>query len=119
MDEISLAGLRFYGFHGCFKEEKEKGQDFRVDLKIRLSLEDAGKKDDLKSTVNYAKLVEAAKKVVEGESKNLIEAVAEDIAKAILSEFPAVEKVGVSVHKPNAPLNCEFEDVAVKIERTR
>ena len=119
MDEISLAGLRFYGFHGCFSEEREQGQDFRVDLKLRLSLEDAGKKDDLDKTVNYAKLVEVAKEVVEGEPKNLIEAVAEDMAKRILDKFPTVEQVGVCIHKPNAPLNCEFDDVAVNIERKR
>ena len=57
--------------------------------------------------------------IVTGPPMDLIEAVAHGIAKALLEGFPAVQSVGVTVHKPNAPLTQEFDDVAVSITRSR
>ena len=40
---------------------------------------------------------------MEGEPRQLIEAVAEEIAAAILTGFPSVEQVTVTVRKPEVP----------------
>ena len=50
---------------------------------------------------------------------NLIETLAESIADEILKDYPLVKKVQVKVHKPEAPINVEFKDVIVKIEKER
>jgi dihydroneopterin aldolase/2-amino-4-hydroxy-6-hydroxymethyldihydropteridine diphosphokinase len=49
----------------------------------------------------------------------LIETVAESIAKDVLKNFPLVEKIKVKIHKPQAPLGIEFDDVIVTIKRKR
>lgn len=119
MDEITLSGLEFFGFHGCFPAEKKHGQLFIVDIAMKISLIEAGKSDDLKDTIDYTKVVALARRIVEGESKNLIESLSESIAKEILKEFEKVEQVTVTVHKPHVPLGSVIRDVAVKVVRKR
>lgn len=119
MDEITLNGLEFFGFHGCLSSEKKHGQLFIVDVNMKICLLNAGKSDDLKDTIDYTKVVELVKNIVEGESKNLIESLAETIAREILNKFAKVERVTVCVHKPHVPLGSVIRDVAVKIMRER
>lgn len=119
MDKIELTGMEFIGYHGCLPEERLSGQPFIVDAVMYLSLQEAGKSDDLGKTVNYAEVFEKVREIVEGEPLNLIEAVAERIAAAVLSDFPLVENVEITLHKPEAPIKGLFKDAAVTVERSR
>ena len=119
MDKIMLTGMEFIGYHGCLPEERQTGQPFIVDAVMFLSLRKAGEEDELAETVNYAQVFEKVREIVEGEPLQLIEAVAERAAAAILQEFPPVEKVEITVHKPEAPIKGLFRDAAVSIERSR
>jgi dihydroneopterin aldolase len=57
---------------------------------------------------------------VEGEPRNLIEAVAEEIAAAILMGFRQVARVTVTVRKPEVPMKGSLLDAAgVRITRSR
>lgn len=116
-DKIILEGMEFYGYHGVNSEERTQGQRFVVDLELTADLARAGKSDDLSETVNYAAVFKVTKGIVEGEPRNLIEAVAESLASEILSRFP-VEAVRVRVRKPWAPIKgSHLEFVAVDILR--
>ena len=75
--------------------------------------------DDLNKTVNYADIAHLVVRHITGEPVNLIETVAESIADEILKDYQLVKKVLVKVHKPEAPINVEFKDVIVKIEKER
>ncbi len=119
MDRIVLTGMEFIGYHGCLPEERQTGQPFIVDTMMYLSLQEAGKSDDLGKTVNYAEVFAKVREIVEGEPCNLIETVAERIAAAILKDFELVERVEVTLHKPEAPIKGLFKDAAVTIERSR
>jgi dihydroneopterin aldolase len=116
-DSIKIEGITATGFHGVYTEERVKGQKFIVDVKLSLELK--GIKDDLTKTVNYADVAHLVVRHITGEPVNLIETLAEAIADEILKDFPLVEKVKVKVHKPEAPINLEFADVIVKVERQR
>ena len=116
-DSIKIKGITALGFHGVYTEERAKGQKFIVDVKLSLSLQ--GINDDLTKTVNYADIAHLVVRHITGEPVNLIETVAESIADEILKDYPLVEKVQVKVHKPEAPINVEFSDVVVKIEKER
>ena len=116
-DSIKIKGITAVGFHGVYTEERAKGQKFIVDVKLSLSLQ--GINDDLTKTVNYADIAHLVVRHITGEPVNLIETVAEGIADEILKDYPLVEKVQVKVHKPEAPINVEFSDVVVKIEKER
>ncbi|MCL6447900.1 MAG: dihydroneopterin aldolase [Armatimonadetes bacterium] len=118
MDKIVLKGMEFYGRHGVLPRERELGQRFIVDVEIFLDLTEAGRSDDLSRTIDYAKVFRLVEEIVTGPPRQLLEAVAEDIAAAVLERFPAAEAV-VRVKKPAAPLPGRFEYAAVEIKRAR
>lgn len=119
MDRIELSGMEFFGYHGCLPEEREKGQTFIVDAVLCLELAEAGRTDDLCRSVNYAEVFEYVRTIVEGEAKNLIEALAEEIAAQLLKKYAVLKRVEIAVHKPQAPIAGCFRDVCVRIERSR
>ncbi|MBP3977389.1 dihydroneopterin aldolase [Microbacterium sp. BLY] len=118
LDEIVLTGLTVFGRHGVYAHEREEGQEFTVDLRLRLSLEQASASDDVADTVHYGELAERVAAVVAGEPVNLIETLAERIA-AVALDDRRVQQVSVTVHKPHAPIPQNFADVAVTVHRTR
>lgn len=117
-DRIELRGLRVRGHHGVFDHERRHGQDFVLDIVLWTDLAPAGASDDLSDTVDYGALAEAAAAVVEGPPRSLIEAVAADVAAVVLDDA-RVARVEVVLHKPQAPIDHPFDDVAVRITRSR
>ena len=118
-DRIILEGMRFYGFHGVNPEERVLGQEYLVDLTVELDLGRAGRTDRLEDTISYTRIYRAVKDVMEGDSRNLLEAAAQAIADRVLSEFP-VESVGVRVMKPHPPIRGSvIESATVEIFRRR
>lgn len=103
LDQIALSGAVFYGYHGVNAAEKELGQRFVVDLTVWADLRRAGESDDLTNTINYSTLYKTVRGVVEGDSCDLLEAVATRIARAVLAAFP-VAAARVTFTKPNPPL---------------
>jgi len=118
VDEITLTGVRAFGHHGVYADEKRDGQEFVVDVTLRLPLHLAAVTDDVSDTVHYGELAERIVDIVEGEPADLLETVAQRIADDVLAD-PRVESVTVTVHKPAAPITVPFGDVAVTIRRGR
>jgi 7,8-dihydroneopterin aldolase/epimerase/oxygenase len=117
-DRIELKGIEVVARHGVLEHEKQEPQVFRIDLTLYLDLSNAGTSDDLADTVDYGKLAQVAHDLVQSESHDLIESVAQQIATAVLDE-PLVDRVRVTVHKPEAPIPLTFSDVAVTVDRSR
>ncbi|QGU08321.1 putative dihydroneopterin aldolase [Corynebacterium occultum] len=118
-DRIELKGLECFGYHGVFEAEKREGQPFIVDLACWLDFNQAAATDDLQLTVNYAELAALAHGIVTGPSRDLIETVATEIAESVMREFPQLHAVEVTLHKPQAPIPLQFQDVAVVARRSR
>jgi dihydroneopterin aldolase len=117
-DWIRLEGMVFYGLHGVDPAEKTLGQRFTVDVALQRNLRKPGRSDDLHDTVNYAHVYRIAKQVMEGPSKNLIEALAEEIARRIAESCNGVETIRVRVRKPEVPIKGSVLAAAtVEIER--
>jgi dihydroneopterin aldolase len=100
------------------EHEKSEAQPFLIDLTVFLDLSRAGASDDLDDTVDYGRLSQEAHDVVEGESHQLIETVAERVAATVLTHS-RVERVIVTIHRPEAPIPLVFSDVSVTIDRSR
>lgn len=115
-DRILLSGLRARGFHGVHPEEREQGQEFVVDLELEVPLRVAAATDDVRGTVHYGELAQAVVAAVERDPVDLIETVAERVARLALAD-DRVERAVVTIHKPQAPVGVPFGDVAVRIER--
>ncbi len=118
-DRIIVEGMQFYGYHGSSPEERSLGQPFQVDLEAELDLLDAGRSDEPEDTVSYTHLYRLVKEVLEGQQKNLLEALAEDIARRALDSFP-IRAVKVRVTKTRPPIKgAVVSGAAVEIYRAR
>ncbi len=119
-DEVFLEAVRFYAYHGVNPEERVQGQRFVVDIRLATDLRAAGVTDDLTQTVNYSAVYKRVKAIVEGPPRDLLEALAEDIASALLADFSASTAVTVTVRKPEVALKGAMLDAAgVRIHRKR
>jgi dihydroneopterin aldolase len=116
-DKITIKGIRGFGYHGVFDFEKRDGQDFYVDLEIDIDLSAASRSDQLSDSVDYSLLTAIAKEAVEKLQFDLIERLAGFIGETIRENFPAVQKIAVTVHKPAAPVKESVTDIAVTIIR--
>ncbi len=116
-DTIRLTGLRAVGHHGVLTTERDSGQVFRCDVVLHLDTRAAARNDDLRRTVSYAEVAEDAVAVLAGEPVDLLETLAERIATVVLARG-GIRAVEVTVHKPQAPIPVEFDDVEVTIHRT-
>jgi len=111
-DLITLKGLRGFGYHGVLEHERQDGQEFIVDVELTTDFSAAAKTDDLGATLNYALIADLVFAQITGPAFNLIESLADSIAQHIL-KLPNVIAVEVTVHKPFAPIEVQFDDVAV------
>lgn len=118
LDQIAITGIRAFGHHGVYPDERRDGQEFVVDVELHLSTRRAAETDDVADTVHYGELAEEVVGIVAGEPVDLIETLATRIAEAVL-ERDLVQLAKVTVHKPQAPIAVPFGDVAVTVWRGR
>jgi dihydroneopterin aldolase len=111
-DKISLTGVSGFGYHGVFDFEKRDGQTFIVDIEVETNFDSSVKSDDVRDTVNYAELANIAHAAMTGEPVNLIEKLADQIARECL-DISGIVSVSVTVHKPQAPIDLTFGNVSV------
>lgn len=117
-DRIDLTGIEVYARHGVLDHEQDRAQVFRVDVSAYTDLSIPGASDDLSDALDYSELALEVREVVGTGQHKLIETVASRVAEAML-EHQEVNRVVVTIHKPNAPIDMAFDDVAVTIERSR
>jgi dihydroneopterin aldolase len=109
----------FEGRHGYYDEEQLTAQPFEVDVELGLNLQPAGVDDDLTKTVDYGRVFEVTRQIVESTTFRLLEALAEAISHEVLSDFPSVGEVGVRIRKPNVPIEGRLDYAGVEIWRRR
>ena len=95
---LVLTGLTAFGYHGNNAAERKLGQTFSADLEVTLDTRKAAASDRIEDTISYPVLEKTARAILEGEPANLLEAVAERIAAALL-RHPEVIQVTVRVTK--------------------
>ena len=94
-DSIKLSNIKLYGYHGVNDFERENGQFFLINLRLFLDLKKAGLSDSLKDTVDYSRVYECIKDIIEGPSIKLLEKLADVVVDAIFETFPQV--IGLNV----------------------
>jgi len=116
VDKIFLTGLAAEAVIGIFDWEREIRQRIEIDLVMSVDLAAAAKRDSIEDTLNYKSVAKQVLALVQASRFQLVETLAEHIARLVLTEFP-VERVRVTVHKPGAIRHSR--DVGVIIERHR
>ena len=118
MATISITGMEFHAFHGCFKEEQIIGNTFIVDVYIDTITEEAEITDDLQKTVNYATIFSLVKREMEITSK-LIEHVARRSLDSIIGCFPQINSAMIRVSKLNPPIGGKVDRVSITLNFER
>lgn len=112
---VEIKSLRINACHGVHAEEKVNEQPFV--FTVRMEVEYGGT-DDLTKTVSYSDVMKFIVKYVRSHCYDLIEYLADNVAKEILLAFPLVKSVFVRLEKPKAPVPLSFETVAVEVTRS-
>ncbi len=118
MDKIVVPDLPVTCHVGVPDREREVAQQVLIDLELFLNLSPAGRSDDFTKTADYDAVCATAIETAEARPRKLIETLAEDIAAAVMSAYPA-SRVRVRVKKPNALKKRGVPYAAVEIERGR
>lgn len=117
MDQIRIKNLKVFAHHGVYEQEKEQGQNFCVSGVLYVDMERAGRSDDIADAVDYGAVCLFIDQYMRENRFDLLEAVADHVAKAVLFAFPAVRKLEIEIGKPQAPIPLRFESVSVRIVR--
>jgi dihydroneopterin aldolase len=118
-DTIFVTGLSIHARHGVMDHETEVGQRFVIDLELYTDLSEPSRSDRLADTVSYADVVATTTAAFKNTNYKLLERAAGAVADAILSHFPRIRTVKVTVHKPHAPIAAIFDDVGIMLTRSR
>ncbi len=114
MGLITVEGIRVFAYHGHLPEEAVLGGHFIVNVWVEADTSEVEKTDDLKHTVDYARIIEIVKEQMAIRS-DMIEHPAKRIADAILL-LCKVQKVKVEVEKIQPPIGATFDKISVTIE---
>lgn len=117
MDKINIRNLEVFSNHGVFEEENVLGQKFVVSATLYTTTRKAGEEDNLQDTIHYAQVCHAIKDFMQENTFQLIETVAEQLAKYLLIEFENLNAITLEIKKPWAPIALPLEYVSVEITR--
>jgi 7,8-dihydroneopterin aldolase/epimerase/oxygenase len=104
---LFLSGIEATGRHGARPGEKDEPQAFVVDLDLDVNVGE----DRIDGTADYRDVTERVRGVVESGSFDLIESLAEAVARECLT-FDRVLRATVVVHKPDAAVRLGIDGVA-------
>lgn len=117
-DRIFLEGIKFHGFHGLTRMERQVGVRLSVDVTLEASLERSGATDRVRETIDYRKVHQRVVELGRGTSHKLLESFAHALIHDLLSRF-AAERVTVRVRKETPVLDGIVDAVGVEMSRDR
>ena len=114
MTRLFLTGITAQGHHGANPGEKDHAQEFVVDLDVEVDVTG----DEIGATSDYRALIRIARETVADTSFDLLENVADAVARAIAAA-PGVISATAVVHKPAAARSNEVMGVAAAATAVR
>ena len=118
-DQIFIEGIKFHGYHGLTRMEREVGVRLSVDFRLDLDLEASGRSDKVRDTVDYRKVHQRVIDVGRRSSHHLLESYAVALLDELFEEFPRVSTISIKVHKETPVLDGVVDSVGVELKRTR
>ena len=101
---------------GYYDFEKEKSQKVKFGLEIDYEDKKPSNDKDLKSIVNYAKIVKLIKKLVKNKHYNFLETLAEDVFDELFKDR-RIDKISLRIEKLEILKDCS--SVGIQISKKR
>jgi len=117
-DQIFVEGIKFHGFHGLTKLERQVGVRLSVDVRLEMDLEKSGRSDRMSDTIDYALVHKKVIEVGRGKSYKLLETFALKLLDEFLADFDVL-RVTVRVRKETPVLDGIVDAVGVEMSRNR
>lgn len=111
---IALESVRFFAYHGLYKEEQVLGNHFILDVQV--SIPEPEHPSMLVESVNYETLYNIACKVMEV-PQPLLEQVVHDITAAIREKYPSVTHSKVTLRKQAPPFGGDLAYAVVSLDK--
>ena len=118
MGMIELKGMEFHSFIGHFDEEKQIGNNFRVDLRLWYNTALAEKSDRLHDALDYQEVYDIVRKEMKSKC-NLIENAARRILDSVWNNFPVLDRVEIKLSKLFPKLGGIVEEVSITLSRDK
>jgi dihydroneopterin aldolase len=112
-----LEGLRIDCVVGVYAFEREQTQPIVMDIELDYDFAEAAGGDEVRHAVDYDLVAKSTTELIQERKFQLIETMAEEVARMLLAEHPAAQTVRLAIRKPNAvpAAECSF----VRVERSR
>jgi 7,8-dihydroneopterin aldolase/epimerase/oxygenase len=117
-EKILLSGIRFHGYHGLTRMEREVGGRYSIDLELTFDYSKAIATDRIADTLDYRKVHRIVQEIGRGKSFRLIEALAGKIVATVFEQV-SVEEIFIRVRKETPVLDGIVESVGVELRRSR
>ena len=101
---------------GYYDFEKEKTQKVKFSLEVNYEDKKPSNDKDLKSIVNYARIVKLIKKLVKNKHYNFLETLAEDIFDELFKD-KRIDKITLQIEKLEIMKDCS--SVGIQISKKR
>ncbi|HVI47378.1 MAG TPA: dihydroneopterin aldolase [Chitinophaga sp.] len=111
---IALEQVAFRAFHGYYPEEAILGNDFLLDISVRIP--GTVPIDELSDTVNYQGIYEIACSIM-AQPKPLLEEVVYSLSDSLKEKYPSIKKCIVTLRKMNPPMGAEIRNSLVSLEK--
>ena len=102
---------------GYYDFEKEKPQKVKFSLEIDYEDKKPSNDKDLKSIVNYAKIVKLIKKLVKNKHYNFLETLAEDVFDELFKDR-RIDKISLQIEKLEILKDCSSVGIQVSKKRS-
>ena len=114
---IQLNDVKFYGYHGLYKEEQKVGNNFIVNLSIEF-IPTAQKITCISETIDYVQVYHLVNTRMKMPTP-LLETIVGDIADSIFEKFSIAQKVNIQITKEKVYIHTLNGNMSVALSKTR
>lgn len=111
---LLLENAFFFAHHGVNPQETIVGNEFRINLRLKVNFASAVETDEVTDTVSYADVHTILKEEMKTPSK-LLEHVCGRIVKRLFHEFQDIEEIEIKLSKRNPPMGADLSSAGVEM----
>lgn len=100
--QVSIDDIRIFAFHGLYPEERILGSWYTLDVVVESETQ-SNFSDHIANTIDYSHIFSICKRVM-AKPVDLLETVAENIAKQIQADLSSEVSILVQISKENPPM---------------
>lgn len=111
---IQINKLTFFAYHGVASQEAKVGNEYYIDLRIKVDYSKAILSDEVKDTLSYADVFTVIQREMDIPSK-LLEHVCGRIVEKLFTEFEQIDEIKITLNKRMPPMGADVDSAGVEM----